>query len=296
MIMAAIQPQWWNSSKIITFDANNVPTVRDNPGRALNTDEYTVMEANFSLFWGLAIQAYESTLVTDNTRVDQFLAGNGSALTSLEQQGLSLFQGKAHCTKCHSGPEMTSASISSVLSTGNLDSGFLNTAVRPPAEDGGLAGTDPFGNPLSAVLLANPGAAVQVKAAFKTPGLRNVELSGPYFHNGGDATLRQVVDFYSRGGNFAGLAGANLSNKLQPLQLANGDKDALVAFLLALTDDRVRFEAAPFDHPQFFVVNGAVGDETSVVNDGFGKAVDNRIEIPATGAAGGPAISAVFGQ
>ena len=50
---------------------------------------------------------------------------------------------------------------------------------------------------------------VAVNGAFKTPSLRNVELTGPYFHNGGASTLMQVVEFYARGGNFPG---ANVDN------------------------------------------------------------------------------------
>ncbi len=56
------------------------------------------MEYNFSMFWGLAIQMYESTLVSDNSRFDQFMEGNRAALTSLEQLGLDRFHGKGGCT------------------------------------------------------------------------------------------------------------------------------------------------------------------------------------------------------
>src|SRR5438270_6474457 len=91
-------------------------------------------------------------------------------------------------------------------------------------------------------------------AAFKTPGLRNVELTGPYFHNGGQATLMQVVDFYNRGGDFdeAQTSPTRLrpiDENIKPLGLAERDKRDLVNFLIAMTDERVAFEKAPFDHP-----------------------------------------------
>jgi hypothetical protein len=65
------------------------------------------------------------------------------------------------------------------------------------------------------------------------------------------------------------------------------EKDALVAFLTALTDDRVRLQQAPFDHPQLFVPDGHRGDTTSVATDAGGTAVDEVFELPAVGAAGG---------
>jgi len=92
--------------------------------------------------------------------------------------------------------------------------------------------------------------------SFKAAPLREVELTGPYFHNGGKLTLRQVVDFYARGGDFpitnAMHRDFNIINQNVEVQsnLSEAEKVALVDFLLELTDDRVRFEQAPFDHPQ----------------------------------------------
>jgi cytochrome c peroxidase len=163
--------------------------------------------------------------------------------------------------------------------------------------------------------------------AFKAPGLRNVELTGPYFHTGSYLTLRQVVDFYMRGGDFpltnaenrdphlmnineqafgfgttstaAGglgdpvnhvfsinppytLAGT-FANALPDTAFQYGNmpdtnhavtpepatsspeaaKAALVKFLLALTDNRVKFERAPFDRPELFIpIDGAAPENT----------------------------------
>jgi hypothetical protein len=95
--------------------------------------------------------------------------------------------------------------------------------------------------------------------------LRNVELTGPYFHNGGQATLMQVVDFYTRGGDFHERNMANLDADIDRLEGMNEyGKNRLVDFLLALTDDRVRYEKAPFDHPELYVPNGSPGDSTAV--------------------------------
>ncbi len=127
--------------------------------------------------------------------------------------------------------------------------------------------------------------------SFKAPQLRNVELTGPYFHNGGLATLRQVVDFYVRGGDFPMTNAAhrdfNLVNMNIEVQsnLTEAEKVALVDFLLELTDERVRFQRAPFDHPEVIIpVDGTAPDNT------VGRAAllaDSRFrDIPAVGAAG----------
>ncbi|MGH8524233.1 MAG: hypothetical protein ACREXY_08465, partial [Gammaproteobacteria bacterium] len=86
--------------------------------------------------------------------------------------------------------------------------------------------------------------------AFKTPGLRNAELTGPYFHNGGMATLRQVVQFYNRGGNFCSFNLRDLDPSIEPLGLTASQEKQLVAFLVSLTDKRVKYRKAPFDHPE----------------------------------------------
>jgi cytochrome c peroxidase len=109
--------------------------------------------------------------------------------------------------------------------------------------------------------------------AFKAPQLREVELTGPYFHNGGKLTLRQVVDFYVRGGDFpvtnAHHRDFNILNLNAELQsdLSENDKVALVDFLLELTDDRVAFERGPFDHPQLILpLDGTAPESDGVTN------------------------------
>ena len=88
-----------------------------------------------------------------------------------------------------------------------------------------------------------------IAGSFKTPSLRNVELTGPYLHNGGKATLRQVVEMYDEGGDFRDPgANANRSPAIMPLHLTPQQIEDLVSFLVALTDERVRWKQAPFDH------------------------------------------------
>lgn len=157
--------------------------------------------------------------------------------------------------------------------------------------------------------------------AFKAPSLRNVELTGPYFHTGSYLTLRQVVDFYLRGGDFpitntdnrdpsildvgnqafgfgrtAGPGLGAIDSFVNGFQLVGNIADALpdtvyrydampdtdhpltpepatstpetaavavVKFLLSLTDERVKFERAPFDRPEIFVpIDGTAPENT----------------------------------
>ncbi|RMG95486.1 MAG: hypothetical protein D6706_11995, partial [Chloroflexi bacterium] len=308
LIKTAFNPEYWDSDVMVVFDANGNPTVLPNPGRPLSLDEYTLMEANFSLFFGLAVQLYESTLVSDNAPYDQFQEGNDAALTDQQKLGLQLFIGKANCIACHDGPEFSKATVSHILvhsepgpaeeliermlmGDGGLavyDNGFYNIGVRPTSEDLGVGGTDPFGNPLSFTRLiqqgiivgppflinppVNPTERVAVDGSFKTPTLRNIELTAPYMHNGGMATLEQVMEFYNRGGDFHDENMADLDPNIGNLGLTQEEIDALVAFMISLTDERVRYQQAPFDHPQLFIP------------DGNGE----LLEIPAVGATGGP--------
>lgn len=323
---------------------------------------YTQMESNFSMFWGIAIMMYESTLVSDEAPIDKFVGWAGTpadpnALTVQEKRGLALFRGgKATCVSCHRGAEFTGAATQLQPNRGDTnlaehmfvgagqlgmyDNGFYNIGVRPTAEDVGVGGQDPFGNPLSysrqyldMLRGKNVPDPIQMKpclftiktdaidcwthpdpnltrvgvdGAFKTPSLRNVALTQPYFHNGSRFTLEQVVEFYNRGGDRRGPDGndtsgfmdpgasnggrSNAHPVIRPLGLTAEEKADLVAFLRnALTDRRVACEQAPFDHPELRVFNGHVGDSQTVAtrkNDL--KAIDAFIQLPHVGAKGLP--------
>jgi cytochrome c peroxidase len=316
MVKKSFRPEWWNSDKLIQVNANGTKTIT-----GLTTspapNQYTQMQNNFSLFFGLALQLYQATLVSDDAPFDRFMGGNSTAMSLSAQQGLGVFVGKGKCAACHGGAEFTNASVRKMLSTpmarmtmGNggvavYDEGFYNIGVRPTLDDLGAGGKDPFGNPLSLSALArisgtkvkelvginpnlsvSPSERIAVNGMFKTPTLRNVELTAPFFHNGDAATLRQVVDFYNRGGNFHTQNIADLDADITNLGLTEEEKVSLVEFMKSLTDDRVRFHAAPFDHPQLTIPNGHVGSTTAVTGDGTGRAADSLLTIPAVGAAG----------
>lgn len=144
----------------------------------------------------------------------------------------------------------------------------------------------------AAANLSGKKMAYSTQGVFKIPTLRNIELTGPYMHNGGLATLEQVVEFYARGGNFDSIHKHN-GTELAKLGGFGSDPQKVadvVAFLKSLTDDRVRYEQAPFDHPEIKIPNGHQGSETGVVA-GHPLAAelakeDDYLTIPAVGAQG----------
>jgi len=176
----------------------------------------------------MAIATYERTLSSNQTPFDQFLAGVPGALTMQEQMGLQIFNGIGRCNVCHGGPLLT-------------DNQFHYTGVRPQFEDLGRF-----------VVTGQQGD----RGSMRTPSLRNVQLRGPFFHNGRMATLGDVVDFYDRGGDF------NAPNKalaVAPIGLLPGQRAALLAFLTRpLTDPRVTTQAPPFDRPTLYSQTPAV--------------------------------------
>jgi cytochrome c peroxidase len=207
------------------------------------------------------------------------------------------------------------------------DQGVVHTGVRPLTDDPLTDASDPYGYSFANIVNAKDGTLSliaprtpqstapfglnvtadsqvtgpalggtsncegnNVSGAAKVPGLRNVELTGPFFHNGGAATLMQVVDFYNRGGDFDN---AGIDDNIHSLGLGEQDKRDVVNFLLALTDDRVAFERAPFDHPGICVPNGEQGDAHHVTTapplPGGGPtaiAVDDVTCVTAVGAGG----------
>ncbi|NRA74323.1 MAG: hypothetical protein HRU16_00155 [Planctomycetes bacterium] len=353
LIEQAFVVDWWNSDQLfndqfapltdpVTGDPITVPTGADN--------EFTMKQANFSLFWGLSIMLYEASLLSDDSPFDRWRrafrdpadpTGDINALTDQQFEGMGVFTSST-CLFCHPTSLFSSANTSKInivlepeasdleallermpmkdMMLSVYDGGYYNLGVTPVADDIGRGAFDPFGHGLSIatvqqeinqldstdpnfhnfqpfadnVLVMEPPVApwedIAVSGVFKTPTLRNVELTGPYFHNGGSSTLDQVVNFYTRGGNFPGLNLDTLAPEMMPLGFLSGNeqrKSAMVAFLESLTDDRVRWERAPFDHPEIMVPEGgetlANGD---VITDIDGVAIDRFKTLPAVGAQG----------
>ena len=157
-----------------------------------------------------AIASFERTIVSANSRYDQYVLGNTSALTSQEREGMNLFfSNKTMCGSCHGGQDFTNDQFQNIgLFSHYFDRGRYNVTKDP--KDEGL---------------------------FKTPTLRNIALTPPYMASG-DAekgpmnTLEQVVDHYNDGG----LPFPNRDKRVKKLNLTDAEKAALVAFMKSLTD------------------------------------------------------------
>lgn len=279
LIKQSFKQEWWKSNNIIQVNPDGTHTILHQRavGQLLPENQYELRQWNFSLFAGLAIQQYLSTLVSDQTPFDRYQAGDTSALSAQEVRGLTVFintaaNGGGNCNLCHTIPEFTMASVRRAAGVASTDSGdplitrfaigmSANYGLRPVAED--------------------PGAGNATTSRFKPVGLRNIGLTAPYFHNGGMATLEEVVQFYNRGRDFNAAPGA-------PLGLSDGKQADLVAFMRnGLTDPRVLHEQAPFDHPQLFIPNGHPGNQFGVTGSGNSNgtptATDALKEIPAVG-------------
>jgi cytochrome c peroxidase len=150
------------------------------------------------------------------------------------------------------------------------DQGFHNNGVRPTNDDLGRAGcpTPPCDGSAPGHFPFSVSGSPSDRGAFKTSALRNVKLTGPYFHNGGKKDLAAVVDFFIQGGDFDN---PEKAKRIKPLSFDAEDREALIAFLRdALTDHRTECDQAPFDHPSLVVPNGptlqAVGAAGRMIN------------------------------
>src|SRR5215212_6414628 len=189
MIRSAFRSDWTDSSKLVRIAADGTVTFVSHPDNDSTTREMPVIQYNFSLFFGLAIMMYESTLVSDDSPWDRFRRQYPSPtdpalnpwtntdpdhITRGALFGAMLFNDRTRgpsnirCSNCHESNEMTDASVRRVASAANgpvrnrdgniIDKGFNNLGIRPTADDLGAGASDAFG-PLSASRRLFPGAA-----------------------------------------------------------------------------------------------------------------------------------------
>jgi cytochrome c peroxidase len=188
-----------SSHDVVVARLKRIGGYREAFQRAFGTEDFTIEHV------AKAIACYERVNLSGNAPIDRFRAGDATALSAAAQRGLALFEGKARCTRCHTEPTST-------------DERFHNLGVGmdKPQPDRGRYGVT---------------KQEQDRGAFKTPTLRDIALSAPYFHDGSAQTLEEVVAFYNRGG----LPNPFLSKEIVPLHLTAEEQADLVAFLRALT-------------------------------------------------------------
>ena len=189
-----------------------------------------------------AIAAYVRTQFSFDSQFDRFIEGDKNAISESAKRGWNLFNTKARCNKCHA---LTEQKRDAVLF---MDNDFHNIGI-------GIIRHNVVAEACKAEQEVNSGNTIDVDhaaiqsdmsvlgrflvtkkdsdiASFKTPSLRNVLMTGPYFHDGSQATLWDVLDHYNKGD---GIKNPWLDEDMQPLALSESEIDDVVAFLASLT-------------------------------------------------------------
>jgi cytochrome c peroxidase len=198
-----------------------------------------------------AIASYERTQLSFDSPFDHFIAGDKNAIDESAKHGWELFNNQARCNKCHALTDTT-------LDVTNLiDNDFHNVGVLivqhkvvPLARQaeqliktGDTAAIDQAAiqtdmSALGRFLVTKKEPDI---ASFKTPNIRNILVTGPYFHDGSQETLWDVLDHYNKG---AGLQDPYLDQDIQPLALTESEIDDLVAFMASLTSPNYKEQGA----------------------------------------------------
>lgn len=170
------------------------------------------------------LASYIRSLATFNSNFDEYMRGNPSAMTEKQKKGFNLFVGKAQCAICHFVP----------LFNGTVPPNFNKTEqeVLGVAEN---ASNKKIDNDLGRGKFHETVAFLQ--NSFKTPTLRSISKTAPYMHNGGYKTLKEVMDFYNKGGGKGlGLPIENQTLSDAKLNLTNQEIDEIIDFMSALND------------------------------------------------------------
>ncbi len=197
-----------------------------------------------------ALTAFQSSLVSFNSRYDRYAHGYAAALSEREIEGLNVFRSfVARCSECHMPPLFTNGQIAVIGAP----------EPRGHAFDAGAQVT--FGTP-------------RLRGGFKVPTLRNIALTAPYMHSGAFTTLRETVEFYNKGRGNAVPRGETLYLHwhISTPDLTEREVDRVVDFLQTLTDEtfmpqvppRVPSVLHPLDNPRGAVrVSAAPGRQDS---------------------------------
>ena len=153
-----------------------------------------------------SIANFERALISKDSPYDLFIRGDKNALSKSQLRGKDLFFDKLYCAKCHNGNDFTNDALTNTgLYTHYADSGRMRLTEKEAD-----------------------------RAIFKVPTLRNIEVTGPYMHDGSIETLEDVLDHYSSGGK----ENPAKSPFIQPFSMSNKDKKDIINFLKSLTDER----------------------------------------------------------
>lgn len=200
---------------------------------------------------GMAIASYERSLNSANSPFDKwYYAKDNTALSLDAQRGFQLFIGKAGCVQCHSINK--NYALFTDHQNHNTGIGYAEAMILPKlahyakqkiqVSAGVFIEVDAKLIQSVAEIKTNDLGRYEItqnpqdRWYYKTPSLRNINLTAPYMHNGRLQTLKQVVEFYNQGG----IANEGLDNRIKPLNLSAREVDDIVAFLQALTGNNVQ--------------------------------------------------------
>ncbi len=182
-----------------------------------------------------ALASYERTQISFDSPFDHFMAGESGAIDESAKRGWKIFNGDGRCIVCHRwSPERPLFTDGRFHNAGVSASAALvhnATAMRPRSDDStqlDKLATDSGMSDLGRYLVTHKPADI---GAFRTPDLRNLLVTQPYFHDGSAATLWDVVAHFNKGG----VRNPYLDSAIVPLDLSKADQDDLVAFLATLT-------------------------------------------------------------
>jgi cytochrome c peroxidase len=168
-----------------------------------------------------ALASYVRSLTKLNSRFDQYMRGDTTALTPQEIKGFNLFMGKAKCATCHFMPLFNGMTppkyMASEAEVIGVPKSLTDSVIDPDLGWYNIIGIDSY------------------KHAFKTPTIRNISKTAPYMHNGVYDSLKQVMDFYNNAGA-VGL-GIKISNQTLPedsLNLTDKETNDIIAFMKCL--------------------------------------------------------------
>ena len=196
-----------------------------------------------------AIASYERSQFSFDSPFDRFIAGDKRAISDSAKRGWELFNTKARCNLCHAltdkkpDPAFFIDQDFHNIGIGIIRHDVVHLACVAQINSGNVIDVDQaaIGSNLSVLgryLVTKKNANI---AAFKTPTLRNVLITAPYFHDGSQATLWDVMDHYNKGD---GIKNPYLDTDIQPLALSEQEIDDVVAFMASLTSAQYQTQGA----------------------------------------------------
>lgn len=198
-----------------------------------------------------AIASFERTLVAGDSPFDRYLYGDDpKAMNEAAVRGFRVFTGQGRCVSCHTIEQTQALFTDSRFH--NIGVGFKSIRGRENDIAAKFLAAKQGGADVDRTVLTDPAASelgrfavsedVTTVGAFKTPTLRNIDLTAPYMHDGSLKTLEDVVDFYNNGGRESENDPLSefLSGGIRPLNLSDRQKADLVEFMKALTSPGIK--------------------------------------------------------